>query len=99
MKIFDVAAKKLAHYYVNLRLSKNARDVVWVSADGRRTNVEDMEPTHAKHALALIVRRLSENKCAYLNSEGRVTFAELMPNLVEDKVAFQDDQNHIRIQK
>lgn len=98
-RLFTDVVKRLAHTYTNTALSPRAADVEWISKDGSRTKIADMEPTHAKHIVALMIRELQQNKCAYLNSEGRVEFATLMDQLVDNKVAFVDDDQHLRIQK
>lgn len=98
-KFFTEMTKRLSHAYANTALSPRAADVEWVSKDGRRTKVIDMEPTHAKHIVALLVRELNDGKCAYLDSTGKIAFAHLMEQLVDGKKAFIDDQEHLRITK
>lgn len=96
MKIFTEAMKKLAHRYVNLKLSPKARDVMWVSGDRSVISIKDMEPTHAKHIVAMIKRNLDDGMCAYMGEDGRIKFAPLMENLVDNEKAFTDEQGRLR---
>jgi hypothetical protein len=97
MKIFSDAAKKVVRTYTNLRLSEQAAAEVWVSQDGRRTTIEEMEPTHAKHIVAKLLRELEDGKCAYMSKDGRVVYAPLMEGLVDDEKAFIDDAGKLRL--
>lgn len=96
-KRFTSSDKDLAMDYAKRNLSHKARGVQWVSQDGRVTEIEDMEPTHALHIVAKLKRELEEGKCAYLGTDGQVKFAPLMKELVDDKLAFVGDTGSIRM--
>lgn len=71
---------------------------VWVARNGRAVKIKDMSNAHVRNALGLIVRKLHENKVAYLGKlTGRVNFADLMHNLVDNEKAFLDEKGQINI--
>lgn len=72
-------------------------DSVWVSANGGKTKIADMSDTHVRNALGMIVRRLNEGDCAYSNDKGAVRFAPLMKELVDNSIAFVDDDDKLRV--
>jgi hypothetical protein len=99
MRLFSDYVKRLANMYNNALLSPKASGVVWTSKDGRKTTIADMEATHAKHIVAMVQRELEQGKCAYLDKDGKIAFALLMTQLVDDKLAMIDDEGNLRISK
>jgi hypothetical protein len=60
---------------------------VWVTADGDRIPIGEMSESHAKHALAMIMRNLRAGRIVMLNREhDRVYFvrAEVLEPVRED---------------
>lgn len=72
--------------------SQKTKYEVWVSADGRSTSVWDMDSSHCKNALALVIRCLRENKVAYRRADGRVVFAKALHNMIDGQIAWQDEE-------
>jgi hypothetical protein len=53
----------------------HAAEELWVTKDGRRMKIGEMKESHAKHALAMIMRNLRDKKkFATVNSEGKIAF-------------------------
>lgn len=61
----------------------------WISSDGTKLNIGDMEPTHVKHALALVMRRLRAGEVAYVSKSDRIAFAPAMYDLIDGEIAFE----------
>jgi hypothetical protein len=55
----------------------HAAEELWVTKDGRRMTIGEMKESHAKHALAMIMRNLRDKKFATVSSEGKIAFFRL----------------------
>jgi hypothetical protein len=62
LDVFDKPYKKSC-------LGQKARENYWVSMDGRSTLIADMDETHVKNALALIISGISSGKLVGLNQD------------------------------
>jgi non-homologous end joining protein Ku len=74
----------------------NAADQIWCSANKRTFKIADMENSHAKHVLALIVRNLRKGQVAFTdisNPQSPVKFSDVMEQLKDGhKAAFIGDK-------
>ena len=66
---------RVTQEYVNDRLSPEVKMQVYVSSTtGKKETIAELHPTHAKNALAKILRELADGKMAYLSDDGTVKY-------------------------
>lgn len=66
---------RVAQEYVNDRLSPDVKAIAYVSTTtGKTETIQELHPTHAKNALAKILRELASGKLAYLAADGTIQF-------------------------
>jgi hypothetical protein len=59
---------------------KRSADEVWVTKDGRRMTIGEMDEAHAKHSLALIMRNVRAGRRICVDDEDRVCFRRPLTN-------------------
>lgn len=61
--------------YVNDRLSPEVRMQLYTSSTtGQQETIENLHPTHAKNALAKVLRELAAGKMAYMSDDGTIKY-------------------------
>jgi hypothetical protein len=74
MKLFGIEIRPLPD------VAPNSAAEVWVTKGGRRMTIGEMDESHAKHALALIMRNVRAGRRLTVNAEDQICFA---PPLVD----------------
>lgn len=76
-------------------LPQSTAECVWVTSAGKEVFIGDMHPHHAKNALAKIANMLDRGMVAYKGKDGKVTFADRLQHVKDDKDVFIDDGGNI----
>ena len=78
------------------KLGKPAQEEIWVSSDGAAHRIADMDESHVKNALAMIVHKVRTDHAAVMSRNGKVTFYPILHTLKDEYGSFIDEDQNIR---